>query len=970
MAARPGAGATVLTRVAEVRRLTPAEAASALPVRLRGVITYHDGAKFHLYLQDDTGSVFLASKGQNLTVKAGQKVVLEGVTAPGAFAPIVERVRIRYLGPGSLPPAVPVSYEQLASSRYVSAFVEIRGIVQSARLNPNSHRLEMQVASDGNVYDAAVPKNPGVEPQTLVGARVRLRGVCGSRFNSRRQWTGFELRIPGMDQLHVEQQAAADPYAAPATPVAELLQYTSTPWGERVKVSGVVTGAQTGQWLYIRDQSGALRIKTSQSTPVRPGDRVDAAGFMAIGDFTPLMRNAVFRVTATGGAPEPRPIGPMDALRGDCDAQLIRIDAVLMDRIRRTDEHLMILQSGGVIFNARLESARGGEFRSPMRNGSRLRLAGICTVQAGADRKPRSFDILLRTPDDVSILARPSWWTLGRTLTALACMGLLVLAVLVWVAALRRRVRQQTAILRQKLEREAALEERYRDLFENANDLIITFDLQGRLTSMNRAASLITGYSLEEAAGASLLDFIVPEQRAAAAEILRSLAAGHATPTFDLELVTKEGQRRTVEINAHLLSRSGRQPEIEAIARDVTGRMRAEAELKHAKEAAEAANLAKSEFLANMSHELRTPLNGLMGMAELALTTELSVEQRDYLSTVRASAELLLSIINEILDFSKIESGKMALDPVCFTLRPLVDEALKPLAVRARQKDLAFTFDVRPDIPEYLEGDPLRLRQVLVNLTGNAVKFTEKGGISVVLECQERTAAGVLLHASVADTGIGIAAEKHAKIFEAFVQADGSTTRRYGGTGLGLAISSRLAALMGGRVWLESQPGSGSTFHFTARLGFAQASAAEPAAAKAAPDALPAAPGRKLRLLLAEDNSVNQKLAVAILEKQGHSVAVASNGVEALRAIGSESFDLVLMDVQMPVMDGIECTRAIRAAESGTGRHLPILAMTAHALNTDRERCLAAGMDLYISKPIRVRELVDAIDHCAAPVGA
>jgi CheY-like chemotaxis protein len=175
---------------------------------------------------------------------------------------------------------------------------------------------------------------------------------------------------------------------------------------------------------------------------------------------------------------------------------------------------------------------------------------------------------------------------------------------------------------------------------------------------------------------------------------------------------------------------------------------------------------------------------------------------------------------------------------------------------------------------------------------------------------------------------------------------------------------------MGGRVWLESQPGSGSTFHFTARLGFAQASAAEPAAAKAAPDALPAAPGRKLRLLLAEDNSVNQKLAVAILEKQGHSVAVASNGVEALRAIGSESFDLVLMDVQMPVMDGIECTRAIRAAESGTGRHLPILAMTAHALNTDRERCLAAGMDLYISKPIRVRELVDAIDHCAAPVGA
>jgi CheY-like chemotaxis protein len=337
---------------------------------------------------------------------------------------------------------------------------------------------------------------------------------------------------------------------------------------------------------------------------------------------------------------------------------------------------------------------------------------------------------------------------------------------------------------------------------------------------------------------------------------------------------------------------------------------------------------------------------------------------------VRASAELLLSIINEILDFSKIESGKMALDPVCFTLRPLVDEALKPLAVRARQKDLAFTFDVRPDIPEYLEGDPLRLRQVLVNLTGNAVKFTEKGGISVVLECQERTAAGVLLHASVADTGIGIAAEKHAKIFEAFVQADGSTTRRYGGTGLGLAISSRLASLMGGRVWLESAPGLGSTFHFTAQLGFAQAGAGEPESAEPAAPSVVAAPARPLRILLAEDNLVNQKLAVAILEKQGHSVAVVSNGVEALRTIEANAFDLVLMDVQMPVMDGIECTRAVRAAESGTARHLPVLAMTAHALTADRERCLAAGMDGYISKPVRVRDLVDAIERCTAPAPA
>jgi PAS domain S-box-containing protein len=716
---------------------------------------------------------------------------------------------------------------------------------------------------------------------------------------------------------------------------------------------------------------------------------------------------------------------------------------------------------------------------------------------------------------------RGTFWLIGL-LTAIggAALGLVVGKLRAATAELEVRVQKRTEALhkanaslreeiaeRQRTENELVNMSRFLDsIIENLPIMLFVKDAETlKIERFNRAGQELTGFSAEELIGKSDFDLFPPDEAAYFVakdrEVLREKKLVDIT---EETILTKRGERILHTKKIPILDEDGTPRHLVGVSEDITELKRAEAELRQARAAAEAASRAKSEFLANMSHEIRTPMNGIIGMTELALDTDLAPEQREYLEMVKSSADYLLTVINDILDFSKIEAGKLDLEQIDFALRNCVDDTAATLALRAHKKGLELACHILPDVPDALVGDPARLRQILVNLIGNAIKFTDEGEVVVHVEVESQSPHDVVLHFSVSDTGIGIPPDKLKILFQPFSQVDSSTTRKYGGTGLGLAICAQLARLMGGRTWVESEPGQGSTFHFTAGFqkslrppapladdislsdlpvlvvddnatnrrilqemlrnwgmaptvvaggaealqamqeaydcgrpfslvlldgmmpgmdGFQLAEqiqkqphlvgaalmmlssadrkedaahcrrvgvstylvkpirqsdlldaivdalhARSQVAPRAAPPTAPPAAraDRPLRILLADDNVVNQRLALRLLERRGHRVTVVNNGKEAVTTLARDSFDAVLMDVQMPEMDGFEATAVLRAREQTTGRHTPVIAMTAHAMKGDRERCLAAGMDGYVSKPLRAEALYAAVESVAS----
>jgi PAS domain S-box-containing protein len=520
-------------------------------------------------------------------------------------------------------------------------------------------------------------------------------------------------------------------------------------------------------------------------------------------------------------------------------------------------------------------------------------------------------------------------------------------------------------------------EEHSRSLIEHAMDMITVIDSRGVIRYQSPSIQRVMGFTPEEIVGHDAFDFVHPEELD---KLRERFAARVASPgslgEVEYRFRNKAGEWRIVSGTArnllHLPSVGG----IVLNCRDVTDRrqeqqelQRTAAELAHKNielesalaEARQATEL-KSRFLANVSHEIRTPMNGVVGMADLLLDTELSSEQRECTQAIRSSADALLVVINDILDISKIESGHVTLESIPFSPRLLAREVLRVAGVSAARKQLALECECGGDIPELVRGDPTRVRQVLMNLAGNAIKFTAAGHVRVTLRgatCGDESAR---LRFAVEDTGVGIAAEQRQHLFQKFRQLDSSTTRVYGGTGLGLAICRELVQLMGGAIGCDSEPGCGSTFWFELTLPIARTDSVTAVRA----DAAPARAVRSGRILVAEDNETNRRIVLQILNKAGHQVTAVSNGADAVRAVGSGSFDLVLMDVQMPEMDGLAATAAIRQLEAGLRRRTPVIALTANSMSGDREVCLRAGMDDYISKPVSREEMLRKVNGWVA----
>ena len=581
-----GASNEVLRSANQVRRLSPEQAGQHLKVRLKGVVTFDDELLFSRFVQDETAGIYLYQPTNQPPLRTGQLVEIEGQTDAGEYAPIVVPTTVTILGEGNLPAAKPASLKDLVSGREDSQFVEVSGTVRSVRFEEESRNYLIDLVTGGERFTVYSQQLPVTNMEALVESVIKVRGVCSTLFNRQRQLFGFRLLVPRETDLEIEKPTSAHPFDIPTQGISSLLGFTAQGTsGYRVKVGGTVVYQEPGVAIFIQDEQEGLYCQTRQRAPVQVGDQVEVLGFPAKGEYTPVLQDAMYRKVGSGTPPNTVSINLDEALAGTYDCRLVVITAKLLEHTQRGREQFIVLEKDGFIFHAFLAKEQGGAGFSPAQIGSEVAVTGICLIErgsswrAGEGWRAKSFRILLRSPRDVAILRSPPWWNVQRVLWMASALGLVALAASAWVAVLRRRVQQQTEIIRQRLQAEAALKERYLDLFENANDMVFTHDLSGRITSINKTGEQLLQRSRESVLTRNLVELVAEDQRGAARVWLDQVVKGLDAPTAEWDFANAAGQRVKLEISSRIIEQNGRKMEVEGIAREITERRLLEREI-------------------------------------------------------------------------------------------------------------------------------------------------------------------------------------------------------------------------------------------------------------------------------------------------------------------------------------------------------------------------------------------------------
>ncbi|EDY82151.1 PAS fold family [Verrucomicrobiia bacterium DG1235] len=942
----------------EILQLDSLQAIQQQTAKLSGVITYSDPEKRYFYLNDLSGGIRVQlEEPWPDAIPAGNFAYVDGHVSPGGFAPFITAEKLRITGPSKMPDSKLVTLPQALTGIEEGRWIEMKANLYG--METEGRTTILKLSSPTGEFTALLPLSHQ-QLEINKGSTISVKGVCVASDRENNQLPGVSILVPNTSRITIIDTAPKDPFSYNPTPIPNILRYRSMKTAaKQVLIRGTVLLHIPGKSIFISDGEHTVRALLDSDTPTQPGDIVDIVGLPGRSGNHFVLRNSMLKKVESGTPPKPTVISQDSPLEKSRYAQLVQYKGRLIDSEQNDEQTRLVVQLNGYLTEVLFPNSPKTESQK-WQNGSQLQVSGLYFNEADEYSSSKSITILARNPSDIQVLQLPSWWNQQRALAVSGGSALALVLGIAWVTTLKRRVKKQTSLIRQQVDKE-------KQLIEAATDFIFTLDLQGNFTSFNSTCESITGFSRDEIKTMLVYDLLNKADAKLARLALTRRKTKAETKSLQSEIIRKDGSKLWVETSLRFLRTEGKVTGMFCIMRDITLRKKVHQELTRARDAAESNTKAKSAFLATMSHELRTPMNGVISMANILLDTDLDETQRDYTSTIRDSGESLLTLLNDILDLSKAEAGKLSIEPFELDLKELLNQSVSLLSTTAQQKNIQLETNVTDDTPTLLIGDAGRIKQVILNLTGNAIKFTEDGHVKINVSKLEDTNKHVNIRIEIEDTGVGISETAASRLFRPFEQADGSHSRRFGGTGLGLAISKEIVELMDGEIGVDSVLGKGSTFWFTLKLEKVDIDAQQQTLISKSKEKSAKKSqrwkGPPLKILIAEDLPINQRVTRLQLKKIGLTADLAENGVEVLDAVRSKRYDVILMDCQMPVMDGYQATKKLRAVPEHSDIH--IVALTANAMEGDKERCFAAGMNDFVSKPTRPDTLLTAFENFA-----